>query len=266
MSKTSHPPFEFSTQPLSLPTTIGEGFKLFSYTIGKTWQWSFLFHAIGTLPSFIRLLFGSAPTQKVLTFTMMEIFTFGFVFLFTISVHVFSLVFLTHRIYNLAVSPDSKAIESIKKTQEKWLTTFLASVLFVIAVGIAMSILIMALIQSSILLGFISLGILTFVSILLVFYWPLILFDNESVLDSLKKSYLLVNQHWWETFLVLLPAVIITMILMMFATSIQAPNSIGLILSMMVISSVTALLTYSFVLVQFNNLKLLKNQKGLSLK
>lgn len=250
--------FTFSAQPLPILKVISEGFKLFSQSFSKIWYWSFLFHLISNIPNII-YLFKGQPIDKA-TFSISDFLLF---FLVTI-IQVYVAAFLAHRIYNIATAPDSKTIDSFKVAAEKWLTIFLA----VLLMGLVLGLLGLGFVALSLKLGAIV-GLAIFgipfliLSLLLIFYLPFILFNQASALTSLKESALLVWGHWWETLLIPLIPVMIGVFLLLFASLIQPQNSLGFILSLAVILSLTKPLFYSLILTQFNNLQRLKNQKGL---
>ncbi len=251
--------FTFSTQPLFIFKVIIEGFKLFSHTFSKIWYWSFLFHFINSIPNILLFLKGNATPQSMSIGTSIA-------FLIAFIVQIYGAVFLMHRVYALAVDHNRQAMDSFLIAKEKLLPAVLATL---ILIGVIISnLMVFGFIAKVLHLGGILSALLIvppiiFFSILLLFYLPFILFAGESAIEALKKSGFLVWGYWWETLLIPLTSSIISLFLIFFMLLIQPGNSLGSILSMTVISSFLAPLTYSLILVQYHNLRLLRNQKGL---
>lgn len=251
--------FNFSLTPLPIFKAIGEGFKLFSHTFAKIWYWSFLFHIINSLPNLL-LFFAGSNTFQTLPRPYGVAYFFIFIIIFIIQVY--GTIFLMHRIYILGAAPTQPTSDSFKTAKEKLLPAIVASVICFVGMMV-LGLIAKVLNLSGPLIFLLFTPLVLFLLVLLLFYLPLIIFDNLSGLDALEKSIRLVLGYWWETLLVVLTPSFISLLLIVFAFMIQPPNSLGLILSMMVISSFIAPLTYSLLLTQYNNLRLLKKQKGL---
>lgn len=101
-------------------------------------------------------------------------------------------------------------------------------------------------------------GIFLFVS--LVMLQPLILFDNNGCLTSLKNSYNLVKNNWWRTFAVISPVMLFNLLNYLSGAFVQIVAYglswyITIIVGSIIISFIYPLF-YACILVQFNDLKL----------
>lgn len=250
--------FSFSKQPLPVLKVISEGFKLFSHTFSKIWYWSFLFQLINSVPN-LYSFFKNQPMDKNSLSAPDILFL-----LLALFIQVYASVFLTHRIYGIAAQPDSKTADSLKVAKDKWMPALLAIAITGLLLGAILLCLIAVALKIDMVVGLVVFGPpLIFLSLLLIFYLPCIIFNNESGFESLKKSASLVWGHWWQTALVVILPILIGLVLLVFAMTIQTQNSLGFILSTTVISTITTPLMYALILTQFNNLQLSKGGKGL---
>ncbi|MCL5261273.1 MAG: hypothetical protein M1561_06360 [Gammaproteobacteria bacterium] len=99
-----------------------------------------------------------------------------------------------------------------------------------------------------------------FAGILLLFVQPMILFENKGILDSISGSAKLVWKDWWRTLIVFLPLGIIGY----FATFLIRRFTfeyfwVYIILNVVVLFLMNPL-SYSFLVTQYNDLKLRKGQ------
>jgi len=101
-----------------------------------------------------------------------------------------------------------------------------------------------------------------FVAILLVFYAPLIIFDDVGIMDSFKESAGLVWGNWWRTVgVIFVPGLIILFASLLLSFPL-AKFPFAFWAASVAMNALLALLIYCAVLVQFNNLKLIKSMKA----
>lgn len=100
-----------------------------------------------------------------------------------------------------------------------------------------------------------------FLTVSFIFIQPLIILDNQKVLNAFKNSFKMVLKNWWSTFTVIIPLILLNFSVN-FITQFAMPNRLwwlGIIIAGL-FTIFYSMLLQSFVLTQFNNLKLLKEK------
>ena len=247
--------FTFSCTPLSIVATIKSGFQLFRETFSKIWYWALLMTLISDIPNFLNMFMKETQNNTVIGIIF---FTFG---LISFLVSSFFSGFLFHRIYHLGIAPLSSEKASFNAAKEKWLRIVLA---FIIAPLIWLPSLLIPLYvftQIGMTAGFISLILPVFLGLLLgtlfILCVPLIMLDNQTAWRSLKKSASLVWGHWWKTSIIF-GSVFIPMMICILTMQAIIPSLFLFTLLAGAISMIIFPLIDCLILVQFNNLKLIR--------
>ncbi|MCK5719650.1 MAG: hypothetical protein KAH84_06830 [Thiomargarita sp.] len=131
---------------------------------------------------------------------------------------------------------------SLLKSLQKLLPIMLATILYLVLIGIGLMIIIP--------------GIILAVS--LRFFTPLILFENVSVMDSLKISYQLVRGNWLRTLVVLAIPLLFSMSLGIIISGLFT-NILIMQIVYLVVDKMLIPLFYAAILLQFYDLKLRNN-------
>jgi len=225
--------FKFSDKPQTITDVLRDSLEIYKHTILQVWYWAAVVPLLSALPVFL----GGTPT-KTAAFTVQHIFFMAF----TLVVAAYFMSLILHRIYKLATARNPAISESLQLARNKWLTVFLAMLLTTAISFIGF-------------LFFIVPGI--FLSILFMFYLPLILFDGMGVFDAIKGSCQLVWGHWWFTFaLIFIPTLLLVFLTLLFMTLFGKENAfLTTVFDVVVLTIVTPFLQ-AVILTQFNNLKL----------
>lgn len=160
-----------------------------------------------------------------------------------------------YRINAIITQSDLGNFDALLQSAKKLLPIFLATWLYTFLVGFGLMVLIP--------------GIILAVS--MRFFTPLILFDNATVFDSLKRSHILVWGNWWRTANVLLMPLLISMFIALIAsvavqgifTSLVAEDQINWLVQMtyMTVDKLFNPLFYAIILLQYYDLKQRNNKQ-----
>lgn len=101
-----------------------------------------------------------------------------------------------------------------------------------------------------------------FIFIVLSMAQPLVLFDDNSVLNALKGSFKLVWGNWWRSFAIIFPLVGINYSVLYLVTNLLKNTEWLICVSNIVIAFIFYPLFYACILYLFNDLKLRKEEKA----
>lgn len=235
----------FSQNKLAMTEIWITAWQLYRRTFSKTWQLGLILGVIATVPLLVGKIYGT----KIFT----EIFggaisreTAITVAILIIAAMV-SLYFTTLLLQQIYIIGDEQnySFWSVARVVNKKYIKIAASMIIVFVAGY---------------LGLLLLifpGV--FISGLLIMVQPLILFDNQGVIEALKRSWMLVWGKWWHTvivvFLPLLAGNILMSLVVEYALDKQQLYILGVNL---LIATLFYPFVYSSVLMVFNDLKLRK--------
>jgi len=224
--------FKFADKPQTIFEVLTDSLTIYKQTFLRVWYWAVIIPLLSSLPLFLGLSVektGFTISQFVLMFAIMLIAAFF-------------MTVLLHRIYCLATIENPNISETINLAKNKWPTVFLAMFITTVLSFIGF-------------MFFIVPGI--FLSIMFMFYLPLILFDNTGVVDSIKGSFKLVWGSWWFTFAVIfLPTLIFVLVTSIISLIFGKNVAYWSAIVDIVLVTVFTPFIQSIILVQFNNLKL----------
>jgi hypothetical protein len=253
--------FKFATSKISIPQVWKSSFNLYKQTLKSIWYLIAVIQLVPVIFAFGARLVGMNLIQLYIYFAMVA----------SSVINLYIVAVALHRMHSLVDNTKYRLCDSFKFVGTKFLRIIvimigaimlfsaisytiayletnlaLASTLMKIPFGIALAIILIALI---------------FLSLFVLFTLPLILFKNASILDACKKSVKLVSCNWWRTFLAfLVPLTTIMFIrksLMIFGFKFMMSSLTLLIAYTVFVLIVTAvLLPYlkALILVQFNDL------------
>lgn len=190
--------FEQPTNGQSPTKIIENGFKLFILCFSKVLP---LVLADAALSSLLYLLIPelNSPDVVILINTMTNYLPY---LLLYVVMMLFLQTAIFCRINAIITQSDMGNIDALLQASKKLLPIFLATWLYTFLVGIGLMLLIP--------------GVIFAVS--LRFFTPLILFDNATVINSLQRSHQLVWGKWWQTAIVLMVPLLISMTIGVMAT------------------------------------------------
>ena len=238
--------FSFAKEPQSIGEVLADSFSLYRSTLAKVLPVSALAMLVGAIASLLRIahivpvINANNIQQLIHTTDVSVIISVGLFFTITALFSVFLIAVLIHGMYTLALGQGLIWAESLRIVAAKLPAIFLGftiSTLFIV-------------------LGFMIFffpGI--FISIMLMFYMPIALFDSCGGLTAMERSWKLVWGNWWSTFFAILVPTLISIFLMSLMATIAKQNEILLMLVSFVVMSLFTPFFYAVMLVQFNNLK-----------
>lgn len=270
--------FQFAKQPQSILKLIGDSLRLYRDSFAKIWYALAGCFAVGLVRYFglvQTIIAPSSVTPKPSNTNMILHPTFSSLMLsalelLLILVIVYFLFFLVmHRMQNLSKDPNiswQKSFLAMKKNFFKMLLSQLFIILFVIILAAPAGVIKIAMVTA------LTIFIEIFAILLISFVAPIILFEQEKIFSAFKKSILLVWGKWWRTFLVLLWAPLIAIILffllvLAFNSIFVAHKSSNIFTLVLMLGTdlfhhfVLLPLGIAAILVQFNDLKLRSKNK-----
>jgi hypothetical protein len=240
--------FELPSQPQSTSQILETGIQLFKLCFFKVLPlalvdvvFKILLHV--TIPEL------NSPEPAILASAVMDSIIYLFFYLLLL---LLLQAAIFYRINAIMTQSDFGNLEALLQGLKKLLPLFLATWLYYFLIGIGLFALIVP-------------GI--FLAIALAFFIPLLLFDNAPVFNSFKHSYQLVAGNWGRTVLILAfpflfsisVGIFLTVIvenILNFSTTL-APEQINefLQLTYITVDKLLNPLIYTFILVQYNDLK-----------
>lgn len=240
--------FKFSDKPLALAEIMNAGLQLYKDTFKNVWFLvltnMLLFTVIfSVLNNFVPLV-SSEQIQPLTSWQIASMWVCN-ILMFIISAFFFSLIL--HRIYILGKGEMQMTLkDSVHFVIGKYLSLIAITFIFFAAVIISAIV-------------FIIPGII--VGIFLAFSVPLVLIDNMNVFAALKESVILVWKNWWRTLIVIFPVTVALLLLNVLAQYLFSFIFHHIMLLSLVNAAVMTIgqtAVYSFLLVQYNDLKLRK--------
>lgn len=244
----------------SINHILQDAFKLYKSNFTKIWLLGFL---IALVNAFSALY---PPLSHVETITANEavhLINFswlgGIIFFFTylISIYLYSLIiYYLHA--RIAEGQDQTLLIACHKAFTKLPKTFLATIIVHLLILFCVALTVV---------GYFLVGVITvlalllavFIFIALIMYLPLILIDNEGIIDSMKKSQRLVIGNWWQTFTpFLLPALIFLLWQLIIVAIFGEKNSFAGIIGTIISSTFISPFIFALILRQFYHLKAVK--------
>lgn len=228
--------FRFAVKPQTKLSILQDGVKLYAATLNKVWYLALILTIFSAIPEVFQALKGNGGIPPVFTLSQ------GIYFFIMMFISAFFIGVIMHRMYVLATQPKISLKTSFILAKEKWLTVYGAM-------------LIAALIVIAGVVAFVVPGI--FLSVLLSFYLPLILLDNATVIDAIKRSYHLVWGWWWRTFFVMVvPYFTILVFIIAAVLMVGQDNYLGQALSKIVVMTMLTPFLIAVILVLYNDMKL----------
>jgi hypothetical protein len=250
--------FRFATQPLSIWRLYGQGFALYKEVFSKVW-WLVFINAlmVGAINFFMGSVLGSPGVtawQQLAHGHRLGI-ALGLSIGSLITIYLISIII--HRIYTIGSGSGVSVGQSAMVVMHKLFTLILAEffMLLVVLLGFVLPL-------ATKIVGMVLLAMclpLVF-SVFLAFCVPLILLEDCNLWSAIIGSIRLVTGNWWRTAMVLLiPGLVLLSYSIVDAALFRYFNdryiSNGLLL---VLISLLNALVYSFILVQYNDLRFLK--------
>lgn len=276
--------FNFSKTTLSVSQIWNDSFQLYKSRFIKVFFLAFISYAI---PVFL---------TTVLHFKSLFFIYFAHKIISSLTM-IFFVALIMHYLYNSALNPASKIKDSIGPVFKKYLNVFfvwlfaavflfgLFALCFLLVDGLSILeqmknmtadsyLLLAALLMFKIIRAFfIWLAFAIFFAGILITVIPSILFENKNCFSTIGRSIKLVWGNWWRTFFAaVLPLILIFLVVIAIAAMIVFP-SLSLVKSPQaaqlaywlgaligaLLSALSLPLTVSVILVQFNDLKLRRN-------
>lgn len=202
--------YQQAEAPLSVFRLVAQGFRLFGSSFSRVWYWQFLF----LLPSGVLSLAAGffRPGDSLIIAAI-----FSGVFMVMALWMVFGYCFVFNHIHDIALAGEVSAKRSARLAIQKMLPMILAFILAFVMVGIiVIGLLSLSLFDSiAVWIYILSAMVGIFLIILLQLYPPSLLFDDLSIVKSIKQSIQLVWGNWWRTFGVLAITVILFIVVML---------------------------------------------------
>lgn len=228
--------FSFSKHSQPIVNILKDSFEFYKLTFVKI-AW-----IVAILSFFLSLLMFRRTTSGIQG--VEELLTWKNIFLFIIMTGIssFFMAAILHHMYMLVREKKDKLADSFDLAKEKWPTVF----------GMAM------IVAITIFVGFSALFIPgVFLMILLMFCFPLILFENKNIIESIQGSVQLVWGNWWRTFLVIIyPLGLIMLLSVLMSLETGIGNSFASLLASVMVGTLTIPWLSAVILVQYNDLKL----------
>jgi|GEM_PF-3594872 len=245
--------FKFADRPLSIVDIYKHGFVFYKDVFSKVWYLIFAGLVVNGIAEFVvsdLINPMHKALDKLLPSQLLVIGVLGLVgFLITL----FFAALAMYRIYSFGSSNPNEKVSSCFSSAlvvlKKWFELISVELLVWAAVMFG-------------LLALLLPGI--FLLVLLMFCVPVVLFENAGVFRSIKRSCQLVWGNWWRTFVVLLlPGIIFVSgaVLRAFVQSLNKGILVDALFDVFYIVFFTFLfgLVHTFVLVQYNDLRLRKS-------
>lgn len=231
--------FVFANRSKSVVDVLIDAYRLYRDTFKYAWYWSFGLILISTIPQINRAL----SAQK-LTFTEWGPALVQLLFLIMLLlISAYFTIMLMLSIFN-AVTDRLPVKECVKKANEKWWTVSIAMILISLLALLGLML-------------FVLPGII--ISLFVLFYLPLILFENDGIVDSILKSCQLVWGNVWQIFLAMLVPVVIMVSGLFFIRKFVDGDMIAFILVRIIYMTFFMPFLSAMVLVLFNDVKLRRN-------
>ena len=253
----------FADKPLRIKESWYAIFKLFTKTFPKVWPLAVVLVMLNASLSILQSQFKINP---VVVSMSMAAYTF---------LSTYIVMLLLHRIYIVGEEQTMTLAQSFGFVCKKFPKMIAVTLLSMIVLGLIY----IPIFLPVYFIKFFNATVAQFVSIISILFvvlfvlcslWylfalfmliPLVLFDNKGIVSTLKACYKLIWGNWWRTFIIVLPAVILTS----FSNAIMlfAKNSYFLfMLSSVFFGVFFNSLLYASTLIQFGNLKARKAKAG----
>jgi hypothetical protein len=231
--------YKLATSPLTLSEIFKHSWKLYKSSLGPVFIWSLIIAIIHVLPFTFQVVnFYQRDITGHLVFSWLGLFLF-LVFLF---IQIFFLIILFYSIYSIAKEQKVDFPTLLKVTRRETINLYLAMVIYFIILYISIVLLILPAI---------------FFAILFSMLLPLIVIEHHSVYNSFIRSAQMVWKHWWQTFFALVIPYSITYLV---RSLVKFTPWLGKWMFLVDVILLLFLMPYfySVLLVQFNNLKIIK--------
>lgn len=169
--------FTYADRPETIGKVLDNGFKLYKASLKQVLLLSFLGAASGILYTF-------APDYTDPEALNRGLGLFFMLVLLAMTISTFFYCAIIVHIHGIAAQNTPSIGNSMSIAAKRFFPIIIATILYVLAVGLGLVVLVIP-------------GI--FLSVALFFYSILMLADNESMIASLKKSYRLVYGNWWRS-------------------------------------------------------------------
>ena len=244
--------FKFVDKTQAIIEVLSDAFALYRQTFNKVWYLALVIMIVVSLQRLMPILFAQDIANGGEQTIGISMALLSIVFLLILMfISAFFVATILQRMKRLVRNPNEPVIVSFQLVREKIVTVFGAMLIITVLVMIGA-------------LLFVIPGII--IAILLIFYLPNILFNNDKIIDSLKNSIALISniKNWFRTFAVLLPAGIIMGVTTPVLTMLMGKeNLLGQILGEIVIATLVVPFINAVILVQYHDLRLRKNLPGL---
>jgi hypothetical protein len=166
---------------------------------------------------------------------------------------------LLHRMWILGTDQQQPLTFTFKFILSKYLR--LLSMFIILSIA---SFLLMSLFVAPGKLFIIILGIIlmAFLFVMFFFVWPLIILDDNKVFQAFKNSWQMGWKNCWRTVAVIFPILFVGIIFTFILNEVLGGNFIGYIIINIIFDTLFYPLSYAFILMQYNDLKLRKGIFG----
>ncbi|MFT3742381.1 MAG: hypothetical protein QM752_06950 [Gammaproteobacteria bacterium] len=267
--------FKFATAPQAIIPNIRDAFRLYKFTIKRVWPWQLLWLLPTLVSYFIQghgnlTYLASNPNAPADTTLTIELYVYSFVMLI---IALYGACFVIKRIYDLGTTNTNDVRATFKNANSRILSVIGGYFLNVVLIFLSISLLtLVGLFLIWIVGKFVALGntmtvafivgailFMIYVSLLVVFFLPLILLDHYKIRESIVLSIKLVYGNWWDTFLVFLVPGLLSFFCLLIGSLIAGltvQNPFATNLTMVFLLTFLYPLLFSTLLVLYNDLKL----------
>lgn len=223
----------FANIPLPYNKIWSDAFNIYKKTFSQIWYLAILLGICVSISSALSHAFKTPDGSFSLLRGVLISFSFLTAIYFT--------NLLLHRIQSIDLQPTVSVKQSALIVLHKFPKLFfaLSIVTLLTVLGITL---------------FIIPGI--FLTIMLLFTAPLILFDNRGIISGLTDSCVLVWKYWFRTFGIILPVILLNFVINFFINMFNAPSIAVAFVISVAIGTFYFPFFYSILLVQFNDLKI----------
>lgn len=225
----------FSQEPLTIKEIWRNSFQLYRRSFSQTWYLGMMIGAVITISLLVNmiyldkgLIFKTASVAISLTITLVVIYLTAL---------------MLFRIHSIAKDQTTSLTEAITFINSRYLKIAMAALIVLIFSSLGMLALLLP-------------GI--FIFVLFTMVQPLVLFDDEGVIDALKGSYKLVWGSWWHTFTVIFPLILINYWMSFAVQYAVAQHNWYIACSNLLLTVLFYPLFYACIIVIFSDLKLRK--------
>lgn len=222
----------FKTTPQSFREILQNGFNLYWEGIQTLWLWSLVLAVVSNIPNWIMVYF---IKQRYSMKTLIGVDIFCLIFVPFIA---FLMAYIMYQLFLIGSQSKKSSEEVISLILNRLILLSVALFVNIFVSSLGLALLIVP-------------GI--FIAVMLTFVQPLILFDDNSLIDAYKNSWNLVKSNWWHIFTVLTVPIVLMVIA---APSLYSgnPSVIHIIFDVIRMAIVTPLL-FAFILTMFYDAK-----------